>query len=162
MNRSQLRKQRPSWLSPFSPVQNENPKPTGNNNENPYHHRPESAGTPLRRVWSERVPAVHQDAAAGRPGRRFHEGTLREPLLLCRGGPANNRRSDSVARTICAAGLDAARPGDREYSIVSHLPPTFRIATGCGGWRFRVVSALGIPPGVQRSDQAVIVKSGRR
>src|SRR5436190_4287900 len=145
INRSQLRKQRPSRLSPFSPVQNENPKPTGNNNENPDHHRPESAGTPLRRVWSERVPAVHPDAAAGRPGRRFHEGALREPLLLCRGGPANNRRSDSVARTICAIRPDTAWPGHRKYSIVSHLPPTCRIATGCGGWRFRVVLALGKP-----------------
>src|SRR5439155_26677933 len=102
------------------------------------------------------------DAAARGRGGRFHEVALREPLLLCRGGHANNRRSDSVARTICAAGLDAARPGDREYSVVSHLPPTFRIATGCGGWRFRVVSALDKPSGVQRSIQAVIVKSCRR
>src|SRR5216684_8660673 len=92
-----------------------------NKNENPDYHRPKSAWTHLRRVRSECVPALHSHVAAARPGWRFHESALRQPLFLRRGGPANCRRRDLPARTLCGTGLDAAWPGDREHFVVPPL-----------------------------------------
>src|SRR5207253_618868 len=92
----------------------------------------------------------------------FYEGAFLEPLLLRRGWSANRRRRAVSAWTVCAAGLDAAWPGDREHPVVPHFSCPFRAAAGSGGQRACAVSALGIPPGFRRFDPGTRVRTGTR
>src|SRR3954466_2125487 len=90
--------------------------------ENPDHYCSEPPWAYLRRLRSKCVPAFYSHAAARRVGRRIHESTVRQPLLLRGGGIADCRRSTSAGREVCATRFDAPGSCDREHLMLSYLP----------------------------------------
>ena len=60
------------------------------NYENPSHHRPEFAWTDLRRVRTERIPAVHAYAAAAGVARALGLNVEQTANAVAISGTANN------------------------------------------------------------------------
>src|SRR5258706_975872 len=122
--------------------------------ENRNHHRTQFARTHLRCLWLKHVLALHPNAApAGRPGARFHDGALYEPLSVCHRGAASRWRHLAAHRALGSAGLDPARAGYREHPLLPRPDGTGRIADGDCGFVACAVPALAPPRTFRRSRE---------